>query len=66
VHDKSFADVRAALERILPPLDHSIMKALTEGDVKRVARGEKEGPELSIFQAISTALPTRFVPCRPM
>jgi len=47
---KSFADVRAALERTVPHLDPRLVKALNEGDVERVAREEKEGPELSIFQ----------------
>jgi Domain of unknown function DUF302 len=46
---KSFADVRAALERTVPPLDPSLVKALDEGDVERVTQ-EKAGPELSIFQ----------------
>jgi uncharacterized protein (DUF302 family) len=47
---KSFADVRAALERTVPHLDPSLVKALNEGDVERVAREKKEGPELSIFE----------------
>jgi hypothetical protein len=47
---KSFADVRAALERTVPHLDPSLVKALDEGDVERAAREKKEGPELSIFQ----------------
>jgi hypothetical protein len=47
--EKSFADVRAALERTLPQLDPSLVKALGEGDVERVSREKKEGPELSIF-----------------
>jgi uncharacterized protein (DUF302 family) len=47
---KSFADVRAALERTVPHLDPRLVKALNEGDVERVAREKKEGPELSIFQ----------------
>jgi uncharacterized protein (DUF302 family) len=46
---KSFANVRGALERTLPRLDSSLLKALGEGDVERVSREEKEGPELSIF-----------------
>src|ERR1700722_6303600 len=46
---KSFADVRAALERILPRLDPSLVKALGEGDVERVSQEEKQGSELSIF-----------------
>jgi uncharacterized protein (DUF302 family) len=47
---KSFADVRAALERTVPHLDPSLAKALEEGDVERAAREKKEGPELWIFQ----------------
>ena len=35
---KAFADVRAALERIVPHLDPSLVKALNEGDPARVAR----------------------------
>jgi uncharacterized protein (DUF302 family) len=46
---KSFPDVRAALERTLPRLNPSLLKALGEGDVERAAREKKEGPELSIF-----------------
>jgi uncharacterized protein (DUF302 family) len=46
---KSFPDVRAALERTLPRLDPSLVKALGEGDVERAAREKKEGSELSIF-----------------
>jgi hypothetical protein len=46
---KSFADVRAALERTLPQLDPSLVKALGEGDVERASREKKEGSELSIF-----------------
>jgi uncharacterized protein (DUF302 family) len=47
---KSFADVRAALERTVPPLDRSLVKALDDGDVERAAREKKDGPELAIFQ----------------
>ena len=47
---KSFADVRAALERSVPQLDPSVVKALVDGDVERVAREKDQGPELSIFQ----------------
>jgi uncharacterized protein (DUF302 family) len=46
---KSFADVRAALERTVPRLDPSLMTALGEGNVERADREKKEGPELSIF-----------------
>ena len=48
---KSFADVRAALERTVPHLDPSLVKALDAGDVARAIEEKKEGPELSIFQS---------------
>ena len=48
---KSFADVRAALERTVPHLDPSLVKALDAGDVARAIQVKKEGPELSIFQS---------------
>ena len=48
---KSFADVRAALERTVPHLDPSLVKALDAGDVARAIQERKEGPELSIFQS---------------
>jgi Domain of unknown function DUF302 len=47
---KSFADVRAALERSVPHLDPSLVKALDDGDAERADREKKEGPELSIFR----------------
>jgi Domain of unknown function DUF302 len=47
---KSFADVRAALERSVPQLDPGLVKALADGDVERADRYKEEGPELSIFQ----------------
>jgi uncharacterized protein DUF302 len=47
---KSFADVRAALERNVPKLDPMLVKALTDGDVERANREKERGPELSIFQ----------------
>jgi uncharacterized protein (DUF302 family) len=47
---KSFADVRAALERSVPHLDLGFVKALTDGDVAQVNREKEQGPELSIFQ----------------
>jgi len=47
---KSFAEVRAALERSVPHLDPSLVEALDGGDVERADREKKEGPELSIFQ----------------
>ena len=46
---KSFADVRAALERSVPHLDPGLVEALDDGDVARANRFEEQGPELSIF-----------------
>src|SRR6516164_9005766 len=47
---KSFAEVRAALERNVPQLDPTLVKALTDGDVERANREKEQGPELFIFQ----------------
>ena len=47
---KSFADVRAALERIVPQLDPTRLKVLADGDVERANREKEQGPELFIFQ----------------
>jgi hypothetical protein len=47
---KSFADVRAALERSVPHLDPGLIKAMDDGDVERANRFKEQGPELSIFQ----------------
>jgi hypothetical protein len=47
---KSFADVRAALDRSVSHLDPGLVKALADGDVERADREKEEGPELSIFQ----------------
>jgi uncharacterized protein (DUF302 family) len=47
---KSFAEVRAALERNVPQLDPTLVKALTDGDVKRASREKDQGPELFIFE----------------
>jgi uncharacterized protein (DUF302 family) len=47
---KSFADVRAALERSVPRLDPGLIKALADGDVARARREKEQGPELSIFE----------------
>jgi uncharacterized protein (DUF302 family) len=46
---KSFDEVRAALERAVPRLDPSLLKALSEGDVEGVSREKSQGSELSIF-----------------
>jgi len=47
---KSFADVQAALERNVPQLDPTLVKALADGDVERANREKEQGPELFIFQ----------------
>jgi len=47
---KSVAEVRAALERNVPQLDPTLVKALANGDVERANREKEQGPELSIFQ----------------
>jgi hypothetical protein len=47
---KSFADVRAALERNVPQLDPTLLKALTDGNVERAICEKEQGPELFIFQ----------------
>jgi hypothetical protein len=47
---KSFAEVHAALERTVPQLDPTLVKALADGDVERANREKEQGPELSIFQ----------------
>src|SRR5262245_52065329 len=47
---KSFADVRAALERNVPQLEPTLVEALTDGDVERANREKDQGPELFIFQ----------------
>jgi hypothetical protein len=45
----SFAAVRAALERVVPRLDQTILRALAEGDLERVSHERNQGPALSIF-----------------
>jgi hypothetical protein len=47
---KSFGEVRAALERSLPQLDLTLLKALADGDIERANREKEQGPELSIFR----------------
>src|SRR6202011_1612896 len=46
---KPFADVCAALERAVPPLDPDILKLLADGDIERVDHEREHGPEPSIF-----------------
>jgi uncharacterized protein (DUF302 family) len=47
---KSFADVRAALERNVPQFDSTLLKVLADGDVERANREKEQGPELFICQ----------------
>lgn len=47
--ERSFADVRAALESNLPKLDASIASTLRGGDRQRASAYGASGPKLSIF-----------------
>jgi uncharacterized protein (DUF302 family) len=44
-----FADVRAALEELVPPLDPTIPEALRQGDIERAKEALQRGPELAIL-----------------
>jgi uncharacterized protein (DUF302 family) len=46
---KPFADVKAALEDLVPPLDPAIPEALRQGDIERAKGALQRGPELAIF-----------------
>ena len=46
-----FAEVKAALERLVPPLDPTISEALRLGDIERARAALQRGPELAIFSA---------------
>src|SRR5215469_15525727 len=48
---KPFADVKAALEAVVPPLDPTIPGALRQGDIGRAKEALQRGPELAIFSA---------------
>src|SRR5215469_17694080 len=48
---KPFADVKAALEAVVPPLDPTIPEALRQGDIGRAKEALQRGPELAIFGA---------------
>jgi uncharacterized protein (DUF302 family) len=48
---KPFADVKAALEAVVPPLDPTIPEALRKGDIGRAKEALQRGPELAIFSA---------------
>jgi uncharacterized protein (DUF302 family) len=47
--EKSFADVRATLERSLPKLDPEITSLIASGDTKQLQEKLEAGPELAIF-----------------
>jgi uncharacterized protein (DUF302 family) len=46
---KSFATVKANLERLVPKLDEEISRLLLAGEIQRLKQKLEEGPELSIF-----------------
>jgi uncharacterized protein (DUF302 family) len=46
---KSFAEVRASLERLLPRLDEEISRLVISGEAERLKQKLESGPELSIF-----------------
>jgi uncharacterized protein (DUF302 family) len=48
---KPFAEVKAALEEFVPPLDSAIPEALRQGDIGRAKEALQGGPELAIFSA---------------
>jgi uncharacterized protein (DUF302 family) len=48
---KPFAEVKAALEEFVPPLDSAIPEALRQGDIGRAKDVLQRGPELAIFSA---------------
>jgi uncharacterized protein (DUF302 family) len=48
---KAFADVKASLEELVPPLDPVIPEALRQGDIKRAKEALQRGPELAILSA---------------
>jgi len=48
---KPFAEVKAALEELVPPLDPEVPEALRQGDIGRAKEALQRGPELAIFGA---------------
>lgn len=48
---KPFAEVKTALEELIPPLDPTIPEALRQGDIGRAKEALQRGPELAIFGA---------------
>ena len=47
----SFADVKAALEELVPPLDPAVAEALRQSAIGRAREALQRGPELAIFSA---------------
>ena len=48
---KPFAEVKAALEELVPTLDSTIPEALRQGDIGRAKEALQRGPPLAIFSA---------------
>jgi uncharacterized protein (DUF302 family) len=48
---KPFAEVKATLEKLVPPLDPAVPEALRQGDIGRAKEVLQRGPELAIFSA---------------
>ena len=48
---KPLAEVKPALEKLVPPLDPIIPEALRQGDIGRAKEVLQRGPELAIFSA---------------
>src|SRR5262249_48011713 len=48
---KSFADVRTALERSVPQLDPTLVKALPAGDAQHPNPQQQKAPQLPLFQS---------------
>jgi len=48
---KLFAEVKAALEELVAPLDPAIPEALRQGDIGLAKEALQRGPELAIFSA---------------
>ena len=46
---KPFAEIKAALDELVPPLDPTIPEALRQGDIARANEALQRGPELAIF-----------------
>ena len=49
ISGRSFAEVRAAIESNLPPLDGNIMLELSSGDLEAIRRREEHAPKLFLF-----------------